>query len=72
MIKTKKRIVVKISGASLKTDETNIIDIKQVNRIITQIKELSKQYAVGIVLGGGNIWRGNIASEIGMDRAEAD
>ncbi len=72
MTKTKKRIIVKISGASLKTDETNIIDIKQINRIITQIKELTKEYAVGIVLGGGNIWRGNIAKEIGMDRAEAD
>ncbi|MDE7112486.1 MAG: UMP kinase, partial [Malacoplasma sp.] len=67
----KELIIVKISGASLK-GENDIINIDFLNEIARQIKELSLFYKVAIVLGGGNIWRGAIANQIGMQRYKAD
>lgn len=71
MKNNKKLIIIKISGASLK-GQNDIIDINFLNEIARQIKEISMQYKVAVVLGGGNIWRGNIASEIKMERYKAD
>lgn len=71
MKNNKKLIIIKISGASLK-GEKDIIDINFLNELALQIKEIYKSFRVAIVLGGGNIWRGNIASEIKMERYKAD
>lgn len=71
MANNKKLIIIKISGASLKS-EKDIIDIDFLNELARQIKEIYKSFRVAIVLGGGNIWRGNIASEIKMERYKAD
>lgn len=68
----KKLIVLKISGASLKGSNNEIIDIDFLNEIARQIKVLSCDYKMAIVLGGGNIWRGNIAKNIKMERYKAD
>ena len=67
----KELIILKISGASLKGDK-DIINIEFLNEIARQIKELSLFYKVAVVLGGGNIWRGAIANQIGMQRYKAD
>lgn len=67
----KELVILKISGASLK-GKNDIIDLDFLREIGRQIKVLSNNYKVAIVLGGGNIWRGNIAKEIGMQRYKAD
>ncbi len=68
-----KRILLKLSGEALKSNEDNVIDPKVIFKLAEEIKsvhELGVQ--VAIVVGGGNIWRGKIASELGMDRSTAD
>ncbi len=68
-----KRILLKLSGEALKGDTPFGIDPKTVASIAEQIKEVQELgVEVGIVVGGGNIWRGKTASELGMDRAQAD
>ena len=70
-----KRIVLKISGESLAGDKTNgsILDISILNEYARVIKKLvSEGVQVSIVVGAGNIWRGKIAEQMGMDRATGD
>ncbi|MCB2288364.1 UMP kinase [Clostridium sp. CS001] len=66
-----KRIMLKISGEALAGEKGFGIDFEITNEIALQIKELIKLgVKVGIVVGGGNIWRGR--SGEGMDRTTAD
>jgi uridylate kinase len=60
-MKHKERILIKLSGAALK-GETNesIFSTPKLINIVNQIKILSKQYQIAVVIGGGNIWRGNM------------
>lgn len=67
----KKTILIKISGASLKKDHS-VFDYEQINNLSLQIKKISKHYNIGIVIGGGNIFRGNLAKEFSMKRSDAD
>jgi len=69
-----KRVLLKISGESLKNDNTQTgIDFNIVNRIAQEIKEVSETgIEIAIVVGGGNFWRGSSASELGMERVAAD
>jgi uridylate kinase len=55
-MKHKERILIKLSGAALK-GETNdsIFSTSKLINIVKQIKTLSKQYQIAIVIGGGNI-----------------
>ena len=67
------RVLLKLSGEALKGNTEFGIDPITVNEIAKQIKEahdLGTQ--IGIVVGGGNIWRGKTAEGLGMDRAQAD
>ena len=67
------RALLKISGESLKGSSSSGIDPETVNYLAGQIKEahtLGVQLA--IVIGGGNIWRGETAEKWGMERATAD
>ncbi len=49
------------------------IDPPTVASIADQVKQIAGLgVEVGVVVGGGNIWRGKTASEQGMDRAQAD
>ncbi|MGI6097762.1 MAG: UMP kinase [Dethiobacteria bacterium] len=68
-----KRVVLKLSGEALAGEKGYGIDQDVLNSIAEQIKEI-KAYGVeiAIVVGGGNIWRGEPASQRGMDRATAD
>lgn len=68
-----KRIVLKLSGEALSGDKGFGIDPKVIKAIAQEIKEVAElDVEIAIVVGGGNIWRGKIGSEMGMDRANAD
>jgi uridylate kinase len=56
----KQRIIIKISGASIKDEKNSIFCNKKLICLAEQLKALSKIYSIGVVLGGGNIWRGNM------------
>ena len=67
------RVILKLSGEALKGDGTYGINPKTVKNIATEIKEIyALGVQVGIVVGAGNLWRGRIGEELGMDRAQAD
>jgi uridylate kinase len=68
-----KRVLLKLSGEALRGKGNYGIDNKTLNRIALQIKEIVKLgVGVGIVVGGGNIWRGSEAEAAGMERVTAD
>ncbi len=68
-----KRILLKLSGESLRGRESFGIDVSVLTEIARQIKQVHEAgVEVAIVPGGGNIWRGVVASNRGMDRATAD
>ena len=68
-----KRILLKLSGEALKANSNAIIDPETVKGIAAQIKQIyDLGTEIGIVVGGGNIWRGKIGEELGMERAQAD
>ncbi|HLS66515.1 MAG TPA: UMP kinase [Pseudogracilibacillus sp.] len=67
------RIVLKLSGEALSGDIGYGIDPKVIQSIANQVKEIAELgIEIAIVVGGGNIWRGKVGSEMGMDRANAD
>ncbi len=67
------RVILKLSGEALKGDGTYGINPKTVKNIATEIKEIyDLGVEIGIVVGAGNLWRGKIGEELGMDRAQAD
>jgi len=68
-----KRILVKLSGEALAGDQKFGINSEVVNSIADQIAQVSKLgVEIGIVIGGGNIFRGLAASKAGFDRVSAD
>jgi uridylate kinase len=68
-----KRILLKISGEVLTGDGHFGVDAGVMRQIAGEIKEVkSLGVEVGIVIGGGNIFRGMAASSRGMDRVSAD
>lgn len=67
------RILLKLSGEALRGTSENVIDPAIIINIAKQIKDVQALgVEIAIVVGGGNIWRGKIASELGMDRSTAD
>jgi len=68
-----KRIVLKLSGEALSGEEGFGIEPIVIQSIARQVKEIAELgVEIAIVVGGGNIWRGKVGSEMGMDRANAD
>jgi len=66
-----RRIMLKISGEALSGDKGFGIDQDVLNEISDKIKDAWKMgVEIGIVVGGGNFWRGR--SSTGMDRTTAD
>lgn len=65
------RILVKISGESI-SGTKEIIDANRVQEIIEELKELSKEYSVSVVIGAGNIWRGSRDSGLNINRNISD
>src|SRR5438477_6029070 len=68
------RIVLKLSGEGIQApDARENISPQVVLAIAERIKEVRNlDVQVGVVIGGGNIWRGTSASHRGMDRTTAD
>ena len=67
------RVLLKISGESLKGSATTGIDPEAVSYLAQQITEaFALNVELAVVIGGGNIWRGEDAERQGMDRATAD
>ncbi|PPE06780.1 UMP kinase [Mesoplasma corruscae] len=65
-------VLLKLSGEALKS-ETEIYNKEQLVGIAKQIVELAKNgLKLGIVIGGGNIWRGNLGKDIDMPQINAD
>lgn len=65
------RILLKLSGEALAGDKKTGFDEKTVRKVALQVKEISdKGTEVGIVIGGGNFWRGRTSENI--DRTKAD
>lgn len=68
-----KRILLKISGEALAGSQGHGIHPETIQEIAFDIAEVYKAgYEIGIVIGGGNIFRGIAASAHGMDRASSD
>ncbi|MBM6775788.1 UMP kinase [Collinsella tanakaei] len=68
-----KRVLLKLSGEALMGEGRYGIDPEVTERLARQVKQLHDDgVQVGIVVGGGNIFRGLAGSANGMDRAQAD
>jgi uridylate kinase len=67
------RVIIKLSGEALKGNGEYGIHPLTVKGIAQEIKDIrALGVDVGIVVGGGNLWRGKTGEELGMDRAQAD
>lgn len=65
------RIVLKLSGEALAGDKGTGFDLNDVKRVAAQVKRLVEDgNEIGIVIGGGNFWRGRTGTEI--DRVKSD
>jgi uridylate kinase len=68
-----KRILLKLSGEALMGDDAYGINRETLWRIVNEIKTVvDLGVEVGVVIGGGNIFRGMAGASSGMDRATAD
>ncbi|MBP9714288.1 MAG: UMP kinase [Sterolibacterium sp.] len=68
-----KRILVKLSGEALMGDDAYGINRATLERIVAEvISVVALGVEVGVVIGGGNIFRGVAGASTGMDRATAD
>ncbi len=70
----KKRVMIKLSGEALAGKNGIGIDPRVVKHIAKEIKEAYDLgiCEIGIVVGGGNIFRGKLATEMGIERSSAD
>jgi len=68
-----KRVLLKLSGEAFSGGGAYGIDAATLTKVARQIKQVIEMgVGVGIVVGGGNIWRGAEAEAGGMDRVTAD
>ncbi|MGO2695758.1 UMP kinase [Bavariicoccus seileri] len=68
-----KRVVLKLSGEALAGQDGFGINPETIKGIVKEIKDVHDLgVEMAIVVGGGNIWRGKIGAEMGMERSQAD
>lgn len=68
-----KRVVIKLSGEALAGELGFGFSPEVIKSIAAEIKDvIDLGVEVALVVGGGNIWRGKIGAEMGMERANAD
>lgn len=66
-----KRILLKLSGEALAGEKKTGFDEATVRQVVLQVKQLAaSRMEIGIVIGGGNFWRGRTSENI--DRTKAD
>ncbi|HDQ26143.1 MAG TPA: UMP kinase [bacterium] len=71
--KSGKRVMLKISGEALAGEKSTGIDFDTVHAIASEIREVSKAgVEIGVVIGGGNIYRGGRAKNFKIDRVVGD
>ena len=67
-----KRIIIKLSGEALAKDSGFGIDQAKMNEVVRQLKEVHELGVdIGIIIGGGNFWRGRQADKE-MNQTTAD
>jgi uridylate kinase len=67
------RVVLKLSGEALAGDEGFGINPLIVKQVVAEVKEVHDlDVEIAVVVGGGNIWRGEVGASMGMERAQAD
>lgn len=69
-----KRVLLKLSGEALKEkNKDQIIDAVAMDKFAAVINNLHQQgFEIAVVIGAGNIWRGKLAKDIGIEPAPAD
>ena len=68
-----KRLLVKFSGEAVAGDDVHGIDPKILDHMANSVKDVQELGAeIGIVIGGGNLFRGEKLSKAGMDRVAGD
>lgn len=68
-----RRVLLKLSGEALAGDQGFGIEPSVVDRLTNEIRTIHEMgVSLGVVIGGGNIVRGALASQKGMDRVQAD
>jgi uridylate kinase len=68
-----KRVMLKLSGEALMGDEIFGFDTKVIDRMALEINELvNRGLQVGMVIGGGNLFRGQNLADAGMNRVAGD
>ena len=68
-----KRILLKLSGEALKGESNSILEVGHLDELTDVIKQLhDNEVEVAIVIGAGNIWRGKLANQIGIEPVPAD
>ena len=68
-----KRILLKLSGESLQGKQGYGIDTERLNQYAEQVKTIAQRgVQIGIVIGGGNIFRGLSGAKQGFDRVKGD
>lgn len=68
-----KRVVLKLSGEALAGEAGHGINPPEIRKVAEEIKEVHDLgVEIAIVVGGGNMWRGEAGAAMGMDRAQAD
>ena len=66
-----KRVIIKLSGEALAGEKGFGIDAGMVDYVVDQVKRVTEEgVEVGVIVGGGNFWRGRQAQT--MDRSAAD
>lgn len=71
-IQKSETILIKISGASLKGNGSQIVSLEKIDVLVQQISQVFQNYDVAIVVGGGNIWRGQFGARFGLDNKHSD
>ena len=68
-----KRVVMKLSGEALAGELGQAINRPEIRKVAEEIKEVHDLgVEIAIVVGGGNMWRGESGAQMGMERAQAD
>ncbi|KRN02770.1 uridylate kinase [Levilactobacillus senmaizukei DSM 21775 = NBRC 103853] len=68
-----KRIMLKLSGEALAGDKGVGINPPVIKTVAEEVKDVYEMgIQIAIVVGGGNMWRGEAGAQMGMERAQAD
>jgi len=72
-MKTIKRVLIKLSGGALASENGDSFDHQKLDHIADEILSIADMdIEVALVIGGGNIFRGSLAEQWNIDRVEAD